>query len=119
MNKVDRAGARFGGLLEEIAARVSPAIVPMSRVPGLGTKGASVVPGVDLRRLADHDDEVLAALVEERPAPPLRVRGRVHPVFFGSAITGAGIDDLITGITELLPAPGFPEGRPAGRRCAG
>jgi ribosomal protection tetracycline resistance protein len=30
----------------------------------------------------------------------------VHPVFFGSAITGAGVDELISGITELLPAAG-------------
>ena len=28
----------------------------------------------------------------------------VHPVFFGSAITGAGVDALIAGIAELLPA---------------
>jgi ribosomal protection tetracycline resistance protein len=28
----------------------------------------------------------------------------VHPVFFGSAITGAGVDALMAGITELLPA---------------
>jgi ribosomal protection tetracycline resistance protein len=27
-------------------------------------------------------------------------------VFFGSAITGAGVDELISGITELLPAAG-------------
>jgi len=26
----------------------------------------------------------------------------VHPVFFGSAITGAGVDALIAGIKELL-----------------
>ena len=28
----------------------------------------------------------------------------MHPVFFGSAITGAGVDALIAGIAELLPA---------------
>lgn len=28
----------------------------------------------------------------------------VHPVFAGSAVTGAGVDALIAGITELLPA---------------
>src|SRR5207248_4198891 len=29
---------------------------------------------------------------------------RVHPVFFGSAITGAGVGALMAGIAELLPA---------------
>jgi ribosomal protection tetracycline resistance protein len=28
----------------------------------------------------------------------------VHPVFFGSAITGAGVDSLTSGVTGLLPA---------------
>ena len=27
----------------------------------------------------------------------------MHPVYFGSAVTGAGVDALISGITELLP----------------
>src|SRR4029079_6881836 len=31
-------------------------------------------------------------------------RGLVHPVFFGSAITGAGVPELSRGIRELLPA---------------
>ncbi|MBT2445387.1 TetM/TetW/TetO/TetS family tetracycline resistance ribosomal protection protein, partial [Streptomyces sp. ISL-36] len=36
---------------------------------------------------------------------------RSHPVFFGSAITGARIGELISGITEFLPtAPGDGEG---------
>ncbi|MEU4425964.1 translation factor GTPase family protein [Actinoplanes sp. NPDC024001] len=104
VNKVDRAGARFDGVLDEIATRLSPAIVPMSRVEHLGTRDAKVRSEVDRLRLADHDDRVLAAFVEDRPPPPLRVHGRVHPVYFGSAITGAGIDDLIDGITRLLPA---------------
>ncbi|MBG0565530.1 elongation factor G [Actinoplanes aureus] len=115
VNKVDRTGARFDGVLDEIAARLSPAIVPMSRVDGLGGRDVRVRPGVDLLRLADHDDEVLAAFVEERPLPPVRVHDRVHPVYFGSAITGAGVDDLVDGITRLLPAAtGDAEGTPAG-----
>ena len=28
----------------------------------------------------------------------------MHPVFFGSAVTGAGVGELIAGIAELLPA---------------
>ena len=31
-------------------------------------------------------------------------RALVHPVFFGSAITGAGVDSLDAGLVELLPA---------------
>ena len=31
-------------------------------------------------------------------------RGQVYPVFFGSAITGAGIAQLMGGLAELLPA---------------
>ena len=103
VNKVDRAGARFAGLLDEIGERVSPALVPMSRVDGLGTRAATVAERVDLLRLADHDDAVLAALVEERTPPPVRAHDDVHPVFFGSAITGAGIDELIGGIVRMLP----------------
>ncbi|MFR0355374.1 GTP-binding protein [Streptomyces sediminimaris] len=39
----------------------------------------------------------------------------VHPVYFGSAITGAGVDALIAGVRELLPpADGDPEGPVSG-----
>jgi ribosomal protection tetracycline resistance protein len=30
--------------------------------------------------------------------------GDLHPVFFGSALTGAGVDDVMDGIARLLPA---------------
>ena len=32
--------------------------------------------------------------------------GRLHPVFMGSAISGAGVETLLSGIAELLPATG-------------
>ena len=39
----------------------------------------------------------------------------MHPVFFGSAITGAGVEQLMAGIAELLPAAaGDPDGPVAG-----
>ena len=40
----------------------------------------------------------------------------MHPVFFGSAITGAGVDALTAGIRELLPA-GRGDADGAGRRA--
>ena len=67
---------------------------------------------VDL--VADHDDGLLAAYVHDestvsyqRLRAGLAVQTRralVHPVFFGSAITGAGVAALTGGIRELLPA---------------
>jgi ribosomal protection tetracycline resistance protein len=64
--------------------------------------------------LADHDDAFLAAYVADETAVSYRRlrdglarharQARAHPVFFGSAITGAGVDALAAGITEFLPA---------------
>src|SRR5918997_497563 len=37
-NKIDRAGARYQSLLHSISERLTPAIVPMGSVKGLGTR---------------------------------------------------------------------------------
>jgi ribosomal protection tetracycline resistance protein len=114
-NKIDRVGARVGPLLDEIAARLGPRIIPMSAVAGAGTRAATVAPAADMLRLADHDDDVLAAFVAGRPLPAPYARGDTHPVYFGSAITGAGVDALIDGITTLLaPTPTGPDASPRG-----
>jgi ribosomal protection tetracycline resistance protein len=123
VNKIDRAGARYAPLLQELAAKLSPDVVAMGTTSDLGTAGASFTPYgqgdagfsvslVDL--LAEHDDRLLATYVEDENAlsgEALRAglaeqtrRAIVHPVYFGSAITGAGTEPLIAGIRELLPA---------------
>jgi ribosomal protection tetracycline resistance protein len=116
VNKIDRAGARDAGVLAEIAARLTPDIVAMNAVRDPGTRGAGVTPraisGLG-EALAEHDDALLAAYVEDIPIPADRLAKElkaqtaaelIHPVYFGSAITGAGVDALQTGITELLAA---------------
>jgi ribosomal protection tetracycline resistance protein len=123
VNKIDRRGARFEPVLQGIRDKLSPAIVAMGSAGGLGTRGASFAPYragdapfarelVEL--LADHDDALLAAYVDDESAVSYaQLRGglaaqarraRVHPVFFGSARTGAGVDELTAGIADLLPA---------------
>jgi ribosomal protection tetracycline resistance protein len=123
VNKIDRSGAQRERLLRSIAKRLTPAIIPMGSTSALGTRSpdfasygdadADFTSGlVDL--LADHDDALLAAYVNDETTVPYRrlraelaaqtEKALVHPVFFGSAITGAGVDELISGITELLPA---------------
>ncbi|HEX2497245.1 MAG TPA: GTP-binding protein, partial [Actinomycetes bacterium] len=122
VNKIDRGGAGYSRVLDTVAIRLSPAIVAMGSAAGLGTRGASVAqfgPADDafvarlVDLLASEDEALLAAYVEDESAVSYRrLRGalaaqtkqaRAHPVFFGSAITGAGVDALIVGITELLP----------------
>ena len=77
VNKTDRAGARPEAVLEQIEARLSPAVV------GMGAVETGLL------------------------WPELRAetaRAVAHPVFFGSAITGEGVPELIGGIRELLPS---------------
>ncbi|MFF3463733.1 GTP-binding protein [Streptomyces sp. NPDC001984] len=122
VNKIDRRGARDEDVLRAMAHRLTPSLVPMGTATGLGTRAARFVPGLApaaLDVLAEHDEELLAAYVEDtvshdrlRTALTAQTRrARVHPVYFGSAITGAGVPELIDGIEELLPtAGGDPDG---------
>ncbi|MFD8917557.1 GTP-binding protein [Streptomyces sp. NPDC059569] len=134
VNKIDRTGARYEEVLRAMSEKLSPSVIAMGAATGLGTRAALPVPygagdaaftsGL-AELLAEHDDALLAAYVDDPAALPyhrLREelagqtrRALVHPVYFGSAITGAGVDALITGIRELLPrAGGDPEGPVSG-----
>ncbi len=134
VNKIDRMGAHDGRTLEAIAKRLTPDIIAMGSPEGLGTRAASFEPasgddaafrGRLLEAVAEKDDAILAAFVNAGavPYPVVRDelarqtgRGRLHPIFFGSAITGVGVDALMAGIAELLPAgEGEPEAPVSGR----
>jgi ribosomal protection tetracycline resistance protein len=123
VNKIDRAGAHAERTLRTVADKLTPAIVAMGSVDGVGTRGARFRPHTAADRgftarlaevLADHDEALLAAYVHDevglayadlrRALASQTKQARVHPVYFGSAITGAGVDDLAAGIRELLPA---------------
>jgi len=122
VNKIDRAGADDERVLQAISERLTSAIVPMGRTRALGTLAAQFTPfeapAADL--VAEYDEDVLAAYVSgdgHVPGESLRTalaeqtkRALVHPVFFGAAITGAGVGALVAGIAELLPnAAGDPD----------
>ena len=134
VNKIDRAGAQYDLVLEAISERLSPDIVAMGSVEGMGTRSPGFMPygpshgqftaGL-AELLAGHNDALLAAYVADARRVPYRPlhdelaaqtrQALVHPVFFGSAITGAGVDALIEGVRELLPAAeGDVEASPAG-----
>ncbi|MCL2551881.1 MAG: TetM/TetW/TetO/TetS family tetracycline resistance ribosomal protection protein [Actinomycetia bacterium] len=134
VNKLDRRGADLDRTLDQIRTRLTPDVVPMVTASHQGTRGAATVPRSTgdpafraglLETLAEHDDALLTAWVDDEAAlsgdrlcaalAGQSTRGLVHPVYAGSAVTGAGVDALVAGLQELLPAPGGdPEGPPSG-----
>jgi ribosomal protection tetracycline resistance protein len=131
VNKIDRVGARPGGVLAEISRRLNVAVIAMGRVEAAGSRGARfITPGEDeagfaaslAELLAERDEGLLAAYLRDdavvahgrlRAALAAQTRqAQVHPVFFGSAITGAGVEQLMAGIAELLPASAGEEDGP-------
>ena len=130
VNKIDRRGADDERLLRDIAERLTPAVVAMGAVHEIGTRAASVTArdGADgaftarlTEVLAEQNEAIMTAYVRGEPRVPYRRlrrelavqarRAQVYPVFFGSALTGAGVDALMSGVAELLPM--------AGRNAAG
>jgi ribosomal protection tetracycline resistance protein len=120
VNKTDRRGADCERVLGEIHAKLTQAAVAMSSAHGTPAATATLRPESDadfgtrlLDVLVEHDDALLRAyLDDESTVSPQRLRealaaqtaqALVHPVFYGSALTGAGVDALRGGIAALLP----------------
>jgi len=116
VNKIDRTGARDTGLRADLEAKLGIAIAALNRPTALGTRRSSVSdaePAEWLDVLTRLDDRLLRRFVERGsvPEPQLRASlrrlsraGRIHPVFFGSAITGAGVSQLMAALPQLLPS---------------
>src|ERR687883_1585341 len=82
VNKIDRLGADCERTLDAIAERLTPAVVPMGSVSDVGTRAASFA------SFGAADEDLVA-----------RSRGGLlHPVFFGSALRGAGVESLLPAI---------------------
>lgn len=120
VNKIDRVGAQYDSLMRSIA-EVVPLPLSMSQVSQLGTRSATATPrqwsdeaflGEVENALADSSDSFLEAFVDPdrtvsladyRAELALQVhRRQVCPVFFGSAMTGTGVESVADGIAEFL-----------------
>ncbi|WP_410676918.1 GTP-binding protein [Amycolatopsis sp. cmx-4-68] len=127
VNKIDRVGARSDQLIAEIRSRLTPDVVPLGEPIGLGTRAARYEPydripetvREDLIEvLADNDDEVLDLFVRQgseiddevlhRSALREARRGALHPLVFGSAMSGAGVSELMDAIVTFLPTYAAP-----------
>ncbi len=117
VNKTDRAGADPDRVLREISDRLTPAVIRMGDDDVAFRARLTEV-------LAERDELLLAAYVEGEGVPYSRLREalasqmehvQVHPVYAGSARTGEGVEPLMAGIAELLPAGvGVADGPAAG-----
>ena len=85
VNKIDRMGARYHDLLAEIAAKLALEVVSMGVVENIGQPTTSF----KLKTQTQMSDAT--------------------PVFFGSAITGAGVADLMSALPQLLLATPNPK----------
>ncbi|CDZ57213.1 GTP-binding protein [Neorhizobium galegae] len=123
INKVDRVGAQYDLVLEDIARQLAVRPIAMSAVIDPGSKLVQVETPDPLadpfftvltETLADNDDALLRdyvtapdRLTAERLGNSLVdqvARGLVHPAFAGAAMTGAGLSALTSAIATLLPS---------------
>ncbi len=122
VNKIDRPGARGEPLLEDIGRKLRIRVVAMGAATGLGTREAAVSPrgpadpawrAEVANLLAETDERVIAEFDRTGGEPSavfledeLRAQvaaGAIVPVFAGSAITGAGVPELLAGVEAWLP----------------
>ncbi|GAA1617548.1 GTP-binding protein [Kribbella sancticallisti] len=116
VNKIDRMGARYDELLADIGRLLTPSAVPMGSVLDLGTRAARYQQFPLTHKalgevLAESNDEFMARYLDDdladsdyrRELADQVRRSLVQPVYFGSAMTGGGVSELIEGIREWLP----------------
>jgi ribosomal protection tetracycline resistance protein len=134
INKIDRMGADPRAVLAAVRTRLTSDVLAMGSVTDPGSRAArfraydghdAAFRDREAAALAEHNDKLLTAYVEGRPGSARQRRGALseqtragvmHPVFAGSAVTGAGVLDLMRGIQTLLPdADGEPDASPSGR----
>jgi ribosomal protection tetracycline resistance protein len=133
VNKIDRLGARSDSLLDDLRHKLKLQVAPMNSVSGIGTRMALVLTcdrndSAWRESLIDHLADTSTRIIEEFDrsggfvsasvlVAELRAQiaaAAIAPVFFGSAITGAGVQELLAGVEELLPIAGDAQDGPVG-----
>src|SRR5579884_805809 len=124
VNKIDRSGAQSDKVIESIKEKLTEHAVPLYQVENIGTKQAFIIENsfnddsdpafleAFLEQLALNDECLLEAYVNGEPVPGEQIKtallnqirdAKIYPVFFGSAMTGVGVTELLSGVATMFP----------------
>ncbi|HDR3888674.1 TPA: TetM/TetW/TetO/TetS family tetracycline resistance ribosomal protection protein [Bacillus cereus] len=116
VNKIDRSGANTEKVVKQIKAILSKDAFPFYSVENEGTKEARIIEYKSyddcIERLAPYKESLLASYVNNEIVPDALLRkelekqiqqANVFPIFFGSAMTGIGVTELLENISALIP----------------
>ena len=122
VNKIDRVGADDRRTVDAVEERLAGHALVMGTPRGVGTKRASFVvhdladpefSEAATELLASNDDTILRRYLDAGRLPPdalheaireQTARSQILPVYFGAALSGVGVDDLMRAIPRLLAA---------------
>lgn len=117
VNKIDRNGANTEKVMKQIKEILSNEAFPFYSVLNVGTKGARIIAYKSYddctELLAPYNESLLASYVNDEIVPDVLLReelekqiqqASVYPIFFGSAMTGIGVTELLENISTLFPA---------------
>lgn len=117
VNKIDSNGANTEKVMKQIKEILSNEAFPFYSVLNVGTKGARIIAYKSYddctELLAPYNESLLASYVNDEIVPDVLLReelekqiqqASVYPIFFGSAMTGIGVTELLENISTLFPA---------------
>lgn len=117
VNKIDRSGANTEKVVKHIKAILSNEAFPFYSVQNEGTKEARIIEYKSyddcIERLAPYNESLLESYVNNEIVTDTLLReelekqiqqANLYPIFFGSAMTGIGVTELLENISALLPA---------------
>ena len=111
INKTDRRGADAQRVYAEIARRLGVTVVPATAPTAALADALTSADDALLREYVEDEASVTARRLRAELAAQT-ARCAVHPVFEGSAMTGAGVAELMAGLADLLPTAADEPARP-------
>ncbi|PGD60849.1 elongation factor G [Bacillus wiedmannii] len=117
VNKIDRSGANSEKVVKQIKEILSNEAFRFYSAQNEGTKEARIIAYKSyddcMELLAPYNESLLASYVNDEIVPDVLLReelekqiqqANVYPIFFGSAMTGIGVTELLENIPTLFPA---------------